>query len=221
MAHHTLVYFIIACFTITFFLAIFAFLDSLIDERQILATPTISKKRAIHTALATTRINASAQDVFQVLVDFQGWARWNTHIPGIIWESTLADGIPLVGTKGKVRLNSVLYIFGSSFRISGKAAVILTVFDRERTTIASKLTSVPGLFLRAERVYEVIPVRKDLCEFRTWETFGGFMGFVIKYLTYPSVEESGNRCAANLRDHVEKLKGTAQPVQAPVSLLYH
>lgn len=103
MAHHSLRYFILACFVIIIFLFILAFLDTLVDERKILATPTISKKKAVFTALASTKINARAQDVFNVLLDFKRYGKWNTHTI-YEWNSVTADGSPLVGTKGKVKV---------------------------------------------------------------------------------------------------------------------
>jgi len=101
------------------------------------------------------------------------------------------------------------------------STVQFTMIDRQTTTMASKESSYPNWLLKAERVYEVSSIKKDLCEFRTWETFGGFMGFLVKYVTYPSIEESGMRCAENLRAYVENLKGIAHPVQDSDSLLYH
>lgn len=101
------------------------------------------------------------------------------------------------------------------------SSVQFTMIHRETKTLASKQTSFPGWLLKAERVYEVVPIRNDLCEFRTWETFGGLMSFMVKYFTSSGIEESGMRCAENLRNYVENSKGLAQPGQASDSLLYH
>jgi len=98
------------------------------------------------------------------------------------------------------------------------SAVEFTMIDRQARMMAGRDTSYPNWLLKAERVYEVSPIRKDLCEFRTWETFGGLMGFLVKYYTFEKVEESGARCAENLRIYVEN---SQEKVQASDSLLYH
>lgn len=118
MAHHLLRYFILACFTVVIFLFILAFFDTLIDEKKILATPTISKKKAVFTALASTKINAKAQDVFDVLLDFKNYGKWNTHTPQCHWDKVMADGVPLVGTKGTVKASSPFLVWLSFLNFS-------------------------------------------------------------------------------------------------------
>lgn len=113
----------------------------------------------------------------------------------------------------------------SQVHLSGMKPIIssveFTMIDRATYTMASRESFYPGWFLKAERVQEVSYIKKDLCEFRTYETFGGLLGFFVKYVSAPVIGESGKRSAENLKNYLENVKGKVQSVQASDSLLYH
>ena len=83
--------------------------------------------------------------------------------------------------------------------------------------MASKAISYPSWILRAERIYEVIPIKKNTCEFRTWETFGGLLAFYARHFAYAIIEEAGRRSAENLKGFVENIT----EAETTDSLLYH
>ena len=82
-----------------------AYLDGEIDERTLLATPSISKSDASFTSFATIRINASAEDVWAAVLAFQDYPGWNSVLKKSTWAETTADGVPFVGSKGTIRVS--------------------------------------------------------------------------------------------------------------------
>jgi len=72
-------------------------------ENNVLATPSIPVQNAVLTSFASTTINASAGEVFDILTsfkDYDKWSSWSHHK----WEETAADGVPVVGSKGTTKV---------------------------------------------------------------------------------------------------------------------
>jgi hypothetical protein len=82
----------------------FVFIENSVDETQLLATPTIPKDEAAFTSFASVKIQATAEEVFAVVLNFTDYGSWNTSTPEITWDKTTADGVPFVGAKGVAKV---------------------------------------------------------------------------------------------------------------------
>jgi hypothetical protein len=84
--------------------------------------------------------------------------------------------------------------------------VKLTLLDRERKVIAERSTAYPSWLLSSERVQEVVPMEghKDLCEYRTWQTFEGVASYLLLLTAQEELAESMRGCADNLKVFMER-----------------
>jgi hypothetical protein len=92
-------------------LFLIAIVQNCVDDGRILATPTIPVNNGILTSFASIRINATTEEVFQTLMSFKDYSKWSSFSEHQ-WEKTTDDGIPLLGSKGtlKVRWFALLFV---------------------------------------------------------------------------------------------------------------
>ncbi|KAM3086530.1 hypothetical protein ACMFMF_000478 [Clarireedia jacksonii] len=81
-----------------------------VDENRLKATPSISRQDAIVTAFASIKINASADEVFDVISSFE---HYGTRLAQYTWEASSGKH-PTVGSKG---LYKVFFPFAFLFSI--------------------------------------------------------------------------------------------------------
>ncbi len=88
-------------------LFLIAALQNALRRRRCIATPTISKKDAVFTVFASTRIKATADEVFDVVMNFKNYSAWSP-LDEYKWSTMSADGVPLDGSTGTFKVKSPL-----------------------------------------------------------------------------------------------------------------
>jgi len=89
--------FVVVLLAILFLIII---LQTSVDESRILATPTIPVQRGVLTSFASTTIDASVEEVFDVVLNFKDYAEWS-RFSEYQWEET---GEPVVGSRGTCKV---------------------------------------------------------------------------------------------------------------------
>ena len=75
------------------------------NPSQIRPTPSIPAENAVVTAFASTRIRATADDVFAAMLEnFKGGSYWSLFTE-YQWKDKDLDGLPIAGTTGSVRVS--------------------------------------------------------------------------------------------------------------------
>jgi hypothetical protein len=88
-------------------LAFVLFLRNSLDRSTMLATPTIPIEKVMLTSYASSIINASSDEVFDVLSNYKAYYKWSTFTD-YEWEEIGEDGMPLVGSKGTFKVSLLL-----------------------------------------------------------------------------------------------------------------
>ncbi|PQE20776.1 hypothetical protein CJF30_00002080 [Rutstroemia sp. NJR-2017a BBW] len=168
-----------------------------VDEKRLKATPSISKQDAISTAFASIKINASADEVFNVISSFKHYGSGHAQYT---W-GTSSEKHPTVGSKG-------LYKFHLEEYQDRTIPVILTLLDRKNRKIAAKSTSYPDWLLSTERVQEVLPVvgRSGICEYRTWQTLQGVAAYYPLLTASEDLDDLVRDAARELKEFVDRRK---------------
>ena len=66
-----------------------------------LATPNISAKEAVGTARGIVKLHASAESVWEDLLDFQNYGKWSTKVPRVEFEG----GVLRAGGNGTITVS--------------------------------------------------------------------------------------------------------------------
>ncbi|RFU25481.1 hypothetical protein B7463_g10853, partial [Scytalidium lignicola] len=191
-----LLYFI-AAFCFIAVLSFVYFISNVRNSRLLLATPNINEINAIITIYREIRINAPADEVFEVI------SRGKEAFSPVIkyeWDSASDDGTPNDGSKGLVKLN----IEGFGVR---DIPVELTLLDREKRKMADKTLTYPSWLFCSETVQEVIPVvgkEKNYCDYRLWRTFEGIASYYLLITpTRIDIAEALRESAYDLKAYME------------------
>lgn len=86
----------LAFLIICLLLIIVLLIQNYIDEKSLIATPSITKEEAVFTAYASVKINASADDVFHIITSFEKYGSGNSQYK---WDND-QDKLPIVGARG-------------------------------------------------------------------------------------------------------------------------
>lgn len=135
------------------------------------------------------RINAPADLVWEVIVDFASYGQWNRFCPSII--GALRVGEPL---EMQVDLGNGLQ----------KQVETITCIEPGRKIVWS-MENKPEDPIHADRIQEVRPVDESSCDYATIDEFGGEMCGPMIEMMGQAVETGFNRCAQNLKAHAELL----------------
>ena len=100
-----LTYFIIAVVAIAILFAI-ALLQNAVDEKSIIATPSIPQENAILTRFASMKIKAPPEKVFEIMSTFKDFSKTLTFSQHK-WDGVEEDGVPMMGSKGTTRVSTM------------------------------------------------------------------------------------------------------------------
>jgi hypothetical protein len=107
MANNTVVYVSAgAAFVIISIFFLIAFIQNSVDESRLLATPTIPAQNAVLTSFASTKIYATADEVFNVLLNYKDYHKWSSASE-YKWKDVTADGVPLTGSTGIFKVSCI------------------------------------------------------------------------------------------------------------------
>jgi len=104
----TIVY-VIATVVIVTIIFLIAALQNSVDDKTLLATPTIPRGKAVLTSFASTRINATVDEVWTAIVNFKECSKWSPFSEHK-WNEVGADGAPLTGCTGTFKVRLLLNI---------------------------------------------------------------------------------------------------------------
>ncbi|TGO28974.1 hypothetical protein BPAE_0020g00190 [Botrytis paeoniae] len=165
-----------------------------VDEKSLLATPSISKDDAILTTYASVKINASADDVFRVITSFKKYGNGYSQYE---FEHD-QEKMPAVGARG-------MYTSRVEDIRDRRVPVVLTVLDPAHRKMVAKTTQYPNWLLGSERVQEVVAVKgkTNVCEYRTWLTLQGIAAYYPLLTAKEEMEDVVRDAATELKMFIE------------------
>ena len=134
-------------------------------------------------------INAPAQVVWDVILDFENYGLWNTFCPGMKGEAVLGSPLEMQVDLGNGLQEQVEYV---------------TKIEPIHTVVWS-MENKPGDPIHADREQRIEPIDEHSCRYWTSDAFRGeFAGQMIEQLG-AQVEKGFNDCAAGLKARAEAL----------------
>jgi hypothetical protein len=134
-------------------------------------------------------INAPAQVVWDVILDFENYGLWNTFCPSMKGEAVLGSPLEMQVDLGNGLQTQVEYV---------------TKIEPIHTIVWS-MENKPGDPIHADREQRIEPVDEHSCRYWSSDVFSGeFTGPMIEQLG-AQVEKGFNDCAAGLKARAEAL----------------
>jgi uncharacterized protein YndB with AHSA1/START domain len=139
-------------------------------------------------------INAPAQVVWDVIVDFANYGLWNTFCPSI-------KGEPVVGSPVEMQVD-----MGNGLQLQVEYVTKVEPIH----IIVWSMENKPGDPIHADRAQYVTPIDDKSCRYVSVDEFSGeFAGPMLEQMG-ALVEKGFNTCAADLKKRAEALyRGTA------------
>ena len=137
----------------------------------------------------TVIIDAPAELVWQVLVDFPAYGQWNDFCPSIEAELTIGSPVKMQVDLGMGLQEQVEYI---------------TCIEAPRK-ITWSMENKPGDPVHADRSQIVEPIDDQRCTYVTYAEFSGAAVDAMVQAMGKAVEEGFNRCARGLKRRAEAL----------------
>lgn len=139
-------------------------------------------------------INAPAQVVWDIILDFDNYGLWNTFCPGM---------------KGKPEVGSPLEMMVDMGNGPQLQVEYVTKIEPIHTVVWS-MENKPGDPIHADRMQRVTPIDDSSCRYWSVDDFSGeFAGPMIEQMG-KLVEKGFNDCAADLKKRAEALYRAAQ-----------
>ncbi|GAB2530125.1 SRPBCC family protein [Spirosoma aerophilum] len=135
-----------------------------------------------------TLIEASAEQIWQILTDLDRYPDWNPMTFRV--ESDLRPGGPVVL---HVRMNE---------RYTRIQHEILTDFDPPYRL--GWRPTMPAFLLKANRIQQIEPLGERQSRYRTWETFSGPMAPLVMFLFRNDIQRGFNAVATALKRYAEQ-----------------
>ena len=89
-------------------LFLIAALQNSVDDRSLLATPSITKDRAVLTAFASTKINAPVDEVWAAVTNFKASSK-GSSFSEYQWKGVTADDTPRIGCTGTFKVRRLFW----------------------------------------------------------------------------------------------------------------
>ena len=134
-------------------------------------------------------INAPAEVVWGVILDFANYGLWNTFCPSMKGEAVLGSPLEMQVDLGNGLQTQVEYV---------------TKIEPIHTIVWS-MENKPGDPIHADRIQRITPIDGSSCRYRSIDEFSGeFSGPMIEQLG-AQVEKGFNDCAVGLKARAESL----------------
>ena len=134
-------------------------------------------------------INAPAEVVWGVIVDFDNYGLWNTFCPGMKGEAVIGSPVEMQVDLGNGLQTQVEYV---------------TKVEPIHTIVWS-MENKPGDPIHADRAQYITPIDDCSCRYLSVDEFSGeFAGMMIEQMG-KQVEKGFNDCAADLKARAEAL----------------
>jgi uncharacterized protein YndB with AHSA1/START domain len=138
-------------------------------------------------------INAPAQIVWDVIVDFANYGLWNTFCPGI-------KGEPFVGSPVEMQVD-----MGNGPQLQVEYVTKVEPIH----TIVWSMENKPGDPIHADRLQRVTPIDDSSCRYWTNDEFSGELASMMIEQMGKIVEKGFNDCATDLKARAEELYRTS------------
>ena len=166
----------------------------------------------VFTVLAGTTIHASPSAILDALLDLASYPKWNTFIPHVTVISTPSStSTNESGTR--LRVGTVLKFDvymkgpGTARRDSHSLVTIIEELKdgRRGYRIAWKVLDLSAWLLRGERVQEIVDLGSGNTQYKTWETFGGPLAYMVRALYKEDMISRFRDWSNELKEYVEGL----------------
>jgi len=138
-------------------------------------------------------INAPAQVVWDVILDFANYGLWNTFCPGMKGEAVVGSPVEMQVDLGNGLQTQIEYV---------------TKVEPIHTIVWS-MENKPGDPIHADRAQYIKPIDERSCRYLSIDEFSGELaGLMIEQLG-KQVEKGFNDCAAGLKARAEELYSAA------------
>jgi uncharacterized protein YndB with AHSA1/START domain len=138
-------------------------------------------------------INAPAELVWNVILDFKNYGLWNSFCPSMKGEAVVGAPLEMQVDLGNGLQTQVEY---------------MTKIEPCHTVVWS-MENKPGDPIHADRIQRITPIDEVSCRYLSVDEFSGeFAGPMIEQLG-AQVEQGFNACAAGLKERAESLHKSA------------
>jgi hypothetical protein len=138
-------------------------------------------------------INAPAEVVWGVILDFENYGLWNTFCPGMKGEAVL--GSPL----------EMQVDLGNGLQLQVEYITKIEPFH----TIVWSMENKPGDPIHADRAQYIKPIDDSSCRYLSIDEFSGELASLMIEQMGQQVEKGFNDCAAGLKARAEELYSIA------------
>jgi hypothetical protein len=170
---------------------------------QLLTAPTATysqqESSIVLTSGSTLRIKAPAKAVFEAILDTKSYETWNTWSPKLEFPNGRIEEVGSTGTL-QVKMSGQ----NRTFAIPVKVLDISSSPDRYALSWRGQM--LPAWFGISERVQSIVPISKDECELRQWESMSGWGVYLLKWImgVQKSLDEGNITFADDLKAYAEK-----------------
>lgn len=165
----------------------------------------------VFTILASTTIRASPSEIFNAILDLDSYSKWNTFVPRATVISTTSSTSNESDTRLQVGTALKFDVYmkgpGTGRTESDELVTIIEELNDGRSgyRVAWKALGWSTWSLRAERVQEIVDLGSGETQYKTWETFGGPLAYVIRGLYREDLISRFLDCSNGLKLYVEGL----------------
>lgn len=177
-----------------------------------LATPTVTHGK--FSILGSARINASAETIYNTIVDTSTWPKWSTFVPKVDITSQPSGIDPdskllFEGTCMKLRVNMTSTSKSSATERVTPLSPRPIVADPPGTKyeVGWRAEMAPSWVLAAHRINEIVTTDDPFtCEYRSYETMAGFAASIVKLVHGQHLTDRFNDWTRDLKEYCEKLE---------------
>ena len=134
-------------------------------------------------------IEAPAELVWEVLLDFENYSQWNVFCPQVTGEPVVGSALHMMVDLG-----------------NGLQEQVETVTKVEPfRTIVWSMENKPGDPIHADRIQSITPIDDARCRYNSVDEFSGEAVAMMLEMLGEKVEQGFNRCAQGLKARAESL----------------
>ena len=168
----------------------------------------------VFTILASTTIHASPSEIFHAILDLASYPEWNTFVPrATVISTTSSSPSPSNESDTRLQVGTALKLDvymkgpGTGRRDSDVLVTIIEELNDGRNgyRVVWKALGWSAWILRAERVQEIVDLGSGETQYKTWETFGGPLAYVVRGLYKEDLVSRFLDCSNGLKRYVERL----------------
>lgn len=166
----------------------------------------------VFSVLASTDIHASPSAILDALLDLASYPKWNTFAPRATVISTPSSS-PTNESNTRLQVGTALKL-EVCMKGPGTARrdthLLITIIEELRDgrngyRVAWKALGWNAWLLCGERVQEMVDLGSGKTQYKTWETFGGPLAYVIRALYKGDLVSRFHDWSNDLKGHVEGL----------------